>query len=278
MKKCLQRWIGTVKQGYSNKWIKRTIDSVSRYLVEANKRMPSDIHRSLRGLNDLSNWKGTEFRTFLMYVGMTSLRLALQNNEYEHFLMLCCASTIVSCNVYKAYIPLATHKFKDYVQKYISLYGRHSITSNVHNLVHITEDLIQNNIDSINQISTYKYENYLRLLGMKLQSCNKPLEQISRRLIEIFYLNTDLLGNQSLQNQIDNDREFSPYVEYELPLDKNCYSKITIKPDVILSSRKIGDQWFLSTSGDIVKMKHAIKVGSSYKICGSSLINKGPFF
>lgn len=271
MKKLLLRWIGRVK-GYTRKWSKQTMDLVSQYLLAANKRMPSDIHRSLRNLNDLSNWKGVEFRTILMYVGVTALRPALRPDEYEHFLTLFCACTIVSCSFYKHYIPLAEKMFRNFVQKYILLYGAHSVTSNVHNLVHICEDLVGNNMYSIDQTSTYKYENCLRLLGMKIQTCNKPLEQISRRIIEIMQLNSDLLGNQF--SQINNDHD--PFVEYEI--EKNCFSKITIKADVVLSSRKIGDQWFLTRSGDIVKMKYATKASESYKIIGQPLVQMGPFF
>lgn len=101
---------------------------------------------------------------------MVALRPVLPDDEYQHFLVLCCACTIVSCNVYQNYIKLAKKMFKAYVNEYIRIYGRHSITSNVHNLIHIADDLMDNNICSIDQISTYKYENSLRLLGMKLQS------------------------------------------------------------------------------------------------------------
>lgn len=278
MKKCLQRWMGNVK-GYSRKWSKLTTESVSRYLIESNKQMPSDIHRSLRSLDELSNWKGVEFRSFLMYIGMVALRPVLENDEYEHFMLLCCACTIVSCNIYKAYIPLAKKMFENYVMGYIHIYGRHSISSNVHNLIHIADDLIENSVDSIDEISTYRYENSLRLLGMKLQTCNRPLEQISRRLIEIFHLKTDLLSNKDHdQIEIFRERKFSPIVEYELSTNKNCYSKITVKPDVVLSSRKIGDQWFITHSGDIVKMMHATKVENSYGIYGFSVISKSDYF
>lgn len=286
-KKCLQRWTGLPKnvKGYSRKWSKLTTDSVSRYLVEANGQMPRDIHRSLRGLDELSNWKGVEFRTFLMYVGMVVLRPVLEDDEYDHYLLLSCACTIVSCNVYKKYIALAKNMFKTYVKEYINLYGRHTITSNVHNLIHIADDLIENNIDTIDQISTYKYENSLRLLGMKLQTCNRPLEQISRRLIEIFHLKTDLLANEdaSVHERIDIYRDrncvkFSPWCSYELKTKKGCYSQITIKPDVVLSSRKLGDQWFLTRSGDIVKMIFATKVENSYKVCGLTVMSKSEFF
>lgn len=276
-KKCLQRWIGKVK-GYGRKWSRLTTESVSRYLLEANKRMPSDIHRSLRSLDDLSHWKGVEFRTLLMYVGMVVLRSALENDEYEHFLLLCCACHIVSCKVYKHYIPLARSMFKVYVKNYIHLYGRHSISSNVHNLIHVADDLIENNLESIDELSTYKYENSLRLLTMKLQNCNRPLEQISRRLIEIFHLKTSSLEIGSQQIEIDHDHEFTPLLEYELPSNKNCFSKITIKPDVVLTSRKIGDQWFITHTGDIVKMMYATKVENSFKVCGFSLMSMGLFF
>lgn len=73
-------------------------------------------------------------------------------------------------------------------------------------------------------------------------------------------------------------RTFSPLLEYELPTKKNCYGKITIKPGVVLSSRKIGDQWFLTRSRDIVKMSYATKIGNSYKVFGLSVMSKDAFF
>lgn len=149
--------------------------------------------------------------------------------------------------------------FQAYVNEYSRLYGQHSISSNVHSLIHIADDLIENNVNSINRISTYKDENCLRSLGMKLPNCNKPLEQISRRLIEIYHLETDSLGNtdtgiDSYLIESDHEHKFSPYVEYELSSNKNFFNNFFIKPDVILTSRKMGDQWFLSHTDDIVKV------------------------
>lgn len=264
---------GKVK-GYKRKWDKPKTDAVSKWLFEANEHMPSDTHRCLRDLNDLAKWKGTEFRTFLMYVGMVALRPVLSNNEYEHFLVLVFACTIVSSNVYRNYISVAEEMFKRYVETYIQLYGRHSITSNLHNLIHIIDDLNQNGLNSIDKMSTYKYENSLRLLGMKLQTCNRPLEQISRRLIEISQMKTDLLGNA---NHL-TEPEFSPHVQYELSANANCYSKITIAPDVVLSRKNVGDQWFLTRTGIIVKMVHAQRVQNSFVIWGFSMNSTMNFF
>lgn len=151
-----------------------------------------------------------------------------------------------------------------------------TIGSNVHNLCHITEDMVEHNITNLSQISTYKFENSLRLLGMKLKNCNRPLEQIARRLIEISNFN---LSNQN--QDMFCDEKFLPSVKYEMPCeDNNCkiFSKIFIKRDVFLSCRKKGDQWFLTRIGEIVKMKYATKIGNAFKIRGNSLVHKGAFF
>lgn len=276
MKKCIQRWIGKTKS-YNRKWNKTSIESTSRFLLRCNDQMPSDIHRALRDLDTLAFWKGVEYRTILLYVGMVAFRSVLPNDEYEHFITLCCAVTICSCEKYKAFIPVAADMFKLYVKKYISLYGTNTIGSNIHNLIHITEEMIEHNVGNLDHLSTYKYENSLRLLGIKLKGFNKPLQQISRRLIEIsnFY--------SINEHEYLKEEKFLPSIQYALPTDQNgcgnkLYSKINIGPGVFLSCRKKGDQWFLTRSGDVVKMKHAIEIHNTYKICGFSLIRKGAFF
>lgn len=281
MKKCLLRWIGKTKH-FKGKWKKNTIESVSQYLLQCNEFMPTDIHRALRSLDVLSYWKGVEFRTLLLYVGMVALRPALATTEYEHFLTLCCACTICSCEIYKLFIPMAKTLFDLDIEGYIQIYGKNTIGSNVHNLCHITEDMVQNDIGNLMKISTYKYENTLRLLGMKLQSCNKPLEQIARRLIEISKLNAIATDNSELHGDkfIYEEDEFVPYAEYKLS-DAGGYqmhSKINIKRDIFLSSRKKGDQWFLTRSGDIAKMNHCIQINRAYKVCGFVIKNKCNYF
>lgn len=155
------------------------IEMTSRFLLRCNMFMPTDIHRSVRRLDVLKFWKGVEFRCVLLYIGMVVLRPVLNDAEYQHFLLLCSAATICNCNAYKTLIPIATNMFNAYIKEYIRLYGTHTITSNVHNLAHVTEDMIKHNIGNLSEISIYKYENCLRLIGLKLKNCNKPLEQIA---------------------------------------------------------------------------------------------------
>lgn len=69
--------------------------------------MPSEIHRSVRGLDVLCHWKGTEYRTFLYYLGVVILKEVLPLDAYQHFLKIFCAITICSSKIYSNFFDLA---------------------------------------------------------------------------------------------------------------------------------------------------------------------------
>lgn len=94
--------------------------------------MASDMHRAIRPLDTLKYWKGVEFRNCLLYFGIVAFKDNLCSNEYTHFLLLYCAVTICSCNVYRQFIPLAKQMFDSYINNYILLYGRDAIIFQSH--------------------------------------------------------------------------------------------------------------------------------------------------
>lgn len=271
MKKCFIRWIvGFKKNDNTFKWSQATTKKVSQILKSLNRQIPSDIHRALRSLDQVKYFKGTEFRTLLLYVGMVVLKDVLSENEYLLFLTLCCAARICYSNEYRKYFPVASKLFQAYVLNYGELYGKHMIGSNVHNLLHITEDLEKLNVGSLIDISTYKYENCLRLLGLGLKKCNLPLEQISRRLIVASKVQPPL----SFHNE-----GFVPFAQYEYKFeDITAYKSIHITPNMTLSSRNDSNSWFLTRNFDIVKMRHIIRVENSFRVYGNRLQNKTDFF
>lgn len=264
VKNSMIRWICGAK-GYKNKWPKSRVDAVSDILIALNEQMPSDIHRSIRGLNVLKYWKGLEFKTFSLYIGMVVLRYDLIPREYNHFLKLVCAITICSCSAYKKYIPVAKDMLNAYIKEYIDIYGEESIGSNVHNLTHITEDMENLNVTDLNELSTYKYENCLRL---NIRTGSLPLAQIARRIIEASSQNPKF---------VPNGFDFVPVLEYKIR-NSNHFSKITVRPNLQLSNRKFGDKWFLTEDEDIVKMKYVIKTNEKIQVCGIKIKQKGAFF
>lgn len=87
MKRCLLRWVFGEK-GYTRKWSKSSTERASRLLESCQKYMPTDMHRAVRNLNYLRKWKGVEFRTVLLYVGMAIFEQVLDEDEFNHFMIL----------------------------------------------------------------------------------------------------------------------------------------------------------------------------------------------
>lgn len=273
MKTCMLRWIFGEKD-YKRKWHTNLTDRVSNLLVQCQPYKPCEIHRAIRNLKCVRKWKGVEFRTILLYVGMVVFKDILCKAEYYHFLLLCCAVRICcSSNLYKNQNMIAKTMFRSYVNMYIELYGVHSIGSNVHLLSHVIEDMKCCNVNNIMKISTYKYENGLRLLGLNLKQGYLPLEQVARRILETMQF------APLIRNHLFESNHFTPQVFY--PREQGSvtiYSKIQISPDVVLSSRRFGDSWFLTKSDEIVKMEFITKENSKFEIMGRVVEEKDNFF
>lgn len=73
MRKCSYRWIFGCKK-YKGKWSKPLVGFTSRLLENCQQHMPNDIHRAVRKLDCLRHWKGLEYRTILLYIGMVVLK------------------------------------------------------------------------------------------------------------------------------------------------------------------------------------------------------------
>lgn len=198
--------------------------------------------------------------------------------------MLCVAARICSCSIYKNYIPIASKLFKLYVQNYRTIYGDHTIGSNVHNLVHVTEDMERCGVDNLMQISTYQYENSLRLLTLKIKHANRPLEQVIRRNMEKEKI------DKTCQSNLFDCKPFVPKLSWEVKHGNlTVFKKIELFPGLYLSSRHYdlekrnntfngNDSWFLTKSGEIVKMLFVRKIGFDFIIHGLKIKSKDSFF
>lgn len=202
MRKCLYGWINSnFNNKNKTKLSGKQINILSDKLEECNIRKPKEIDRAIRRLDCIKYWKGSEYRTFLLYLGPVVLKDTLNNETYHHFLTLFCAVTLVSCEKYMKHIQVADQLFKDYVQQFILLYGRDSISSNVHNLIHVINDVKKFGI--LPKISSYPFENFLGYLKSLLRKGNKPLPQIAKRILELNHLNNIPFSQHSPTNSSD---------------------------------------------------------------------------
>lgn len=167
--------------GLKTKWSANVTKMVSDFLLRC--RMPSEIHRAVRGLDCLKFWKGTEYRTFGLYLGPVILKDHLSEEIYQHFLLFFCGIVICYSRSYSKYLHVADKLLKTFIERYIEIYGINSISSNVHNLCHLVDEV--KDLGDLSTFNTYPFENCLQKIKKLLRMGNKPLPQVARRIFEI---------------------------------------------------------------------------------------------
>lgn len=193
-----------------------------------------------------------------MYAGMVILKDFVPMDEYELFLKLVCAVTICSTKTYAPYLPLARELFIEYINGYIDIYGLDSVTSNIHNLSHVVDDVEY--LGDLSTISAYKFENSLHLIKLLLKQCNRPLEQLVRRLNE-----------RSLQEFSSCNKTFIPQLTRQFVNDNEIrFGQIEYEINIALRNN-VKDKWVLLDNNDILCFEFAIKKDNEYFIHGKKL-------
>ncbi|ELT99970.1 hypothetical protein CAPTEDRAFT_107367, partial [Capitella teleta] len=145
---------------YSFKLSHQTKVNVSNHLESIRSFAPKEFVRQPRSILERGRWKATEFRNFLLYTGPLDMVDVIPEEVYKHFLMLSSAITVL-CD------PILCHKLVDFaenllikfVQHFSDLYGPDHVLYNVHNVVHLANDVrCHGPLDSF---SAFPFENCL---------------------------------------------------------------------------------------------------------------------
>lgn len=199
---------------------------------------------------------------------MVVLKDFLPADQYELFLKLVCAVSICSSKTYSPFLPLARTLFIEYINGYIDIYGIESVTSNIHYLSHIVDDVEL--FGDLSTLSAYNFENALHSIKLLLKQCNRPLEQLARRVGERSLLEFSSFSNKvhipQLTQQIMND--CMPEIRF---------NQIEYKANIILRNN-VKDQWILLDDNNVLCFDFAISRGNEYFICGRKLNETENFF
>lgn len=247
IKRLLIGW-RTGNLGYVAKWTARQQEEISDLLLKIT--MPSEVHRDARTLKLFGYWKGLEFRNFLNYYGVIVLSKYLPEKCYEHFLKLFCAVTICSVKKHLCHLNVAQILFQSFISDYKRIYGNEFLTSNVHNLDHVVDDVARFGV--LYSISAYPFENSLYTLKRMLRQGKQPLVQIVNRLTERLFIS-------DFNYKSGDDKE--PVIRVS---ELFCEIKL---PEFKLTNAKFKDKWF-GANDKIVCITNAYEEGSNYFIEG----------
>lgn len=187
MRKLISLWL---KHVFSRRIATAFCKQVSRLLKKIKSTVPSEFNRRPRSLSDYKDWKATEFRTFLLYLGPVVLKDILDRDMYNNFLTLHVAISILLNEVFckdDCYLDYAENLLKHFVRSFIKLYGKAYASYNIHNLLHLVGDVRKFGI--LENFSAFRFENYMSTFDKLLRKGDKPLQQLSRRFGEIEYVN-----------------------------------------------------------------------------------------
>lgn len=159
---------------------------ISNHLKYLKEFITHDFARDPRGLDELSRFKSTEFHFILHHAGPVIFKNVLPSNLYNNFLLLHVAVRLLSnkdlCRA-DGMIAYCESLLKRFVRECIELYGAHFITYNVHNLIHIPDDV--SHFGPIYDFSCYPFENHLKSIKGLIVTYRNMLEQVVKRLDEI---------------------------------------------------------------------------------------------
>lgn len=158
------------------------INTMSNTLISFSKFVPVEFARGPRSLKESKRWKATEFRQFILYTGPIVLKNILDDTKYKHFLSLHVAIIILLSDNYKIYIDYADKLLNHFVSCVKLIYGPEFLTHNIHNLLHITDDVKE--FGNMNLFSNFPAENYLQKLKKLVRKTHLVLPQVIRRLSE----------------------------------------------------------------------------------------------
>lgn len=165
------------------------VNLISQRLIALKSSIPKEFSRKPRSLSEIKYWKATEFRQFLLYTGPIVLKSILKQEMYEHFLTLHVAISILISPTLIAddeNIKYAEELLAFFVESFQILYDEKFVSHNVHNLLHLGNEVRRNGI--LDNFSAFPFENFLGSLKKFIRKPEKPLQQLARRYSEQQFL------------------------------------------------------------------------------------------
>ncbi|CAH0387541.1 unnamed protein product [Bemisia tabaci] len=169
-------------------------------LIEHSKQLarfaPREFSRRPRSYEEVSFFKGTEWRQMLCYHGMVIFNYnRIPIEKYKHFLCLVVAVRLLldeKMMLEAHWLSYARNLLRYFVDKFRVLYDADFITHNFHNLLHISDDV--EFFGGIEDCSAFKFESFIQFLLKLITKGSGVLQQIARRLEELY--KNDLLFKQ----------------------------------------------------------------------------------
>lgn len=264
--------LGVVKR-FLNIWVNgspphllpsASIEYISNYLKTISFSQPTEFQRRVRPLGDLGHFKGTEFRTLLLYTLPVVLRKVLSEEKYNHFMLLHVGITILCSKRWQSKADVAKQILIKFVEETGRIYGKEHLIYNVHSLIHLADDVkLHGPCDSY---SAFLFESHMFFIKCLLRKNDQPLQQLCNRILE----NYNILHNKQLEHKY-------PILRKSFDLNnETAYREIVFENMKISNNSR--NEWFSTKNKHICKFHFATKKNNEIFVNVTIYTNKGSFF
>ena len=185
--------LGIQKKFLNHLWIthpERKINNpgqikLAKGMKNLRTQIPCEFQTTTKSLDEMSNWKGTEYSFFLNYCGVFVLEGILDEQLLNMYRLFSVSSRILHSDKYCL-------KYLDQVQNYLErfvflcgfYYGPETLVYNFHSLLHVTEDLKFFQV-SLSRINCFPFESAFAQIKRGICHGNVPLNQYCNRFSEL---------------------------------------------------------------------------------------------
>ena len=179
------------------------ISQINQMLFDMRNQFPSEFQRKPRTLDQRQFFKATEFRLFLLYTGPIVLKGIVKREFYEHFLLLSCGIRILATEDQEfrngTRIDIAQKMLKTFVENAEQHYGKLFAVYNIHNLLHLHED-VRNHNAALDAMSSFAFENFNQQIKKSMRKKNQTVSQIIKRNAEgLFHAKREMRQSHSIK-------------------------------------------------------------------------------
>lgn len=253
------------------------IKKISNNLLSFKSSITNDFVRKPRKIEEVSRWKATELRQFLIYTGPLALKNILTERMYDNFMFLNISMTILlSSNISNNLLNYANSLLNFFVSDFENIYGKHMVSHNIHGLTHIGLDYQR--YGQLDSCSCFVFENYMKTLKQMLRKHEKPLEQVIKRYQEKTTNEiVNHISNQPIAAKLSYEHSNGPLIQ------NTCepqYLKLILHNKITISTRSSSDSYVLTNTGEVIQVKNIAHYNSTKEvlIIGFEFLNKCPFY
>lgn len=215
--------------------------------------------------------KATEFRLLLLYLGPVVLQHLLSKPQIIHFNALNCAVRILcdprECVRNNGYAQDLMIYFVDNMEL---LYGEETLIYNIHNLIHIPEDVL--NHGPLDSFSCFPFENFLQKIKLMMKDGAQPLAQFIKRITE---RSIHLIPSDNSKTGYNYLNKRKNRLDHQLPPGyTNFHQEIQLQ-DFLLTDKSPNNCCYLSNNS-VILVEHICYHNEIPVIVGRQFINTHP--